>query len=158
MSPDPTDLPADPERPRVPRALYEGLQLTRRAQWSPESIRAWWSWCLARTDPAMVAGVAGVPVLFLGTPEMVAFVDTSQRLDVMVYALKDKAHRQKRWDQYCFDVMTPQLLLESLEGCVSAGTLSREDVSRLQDACLMSVNAKGRWKPLTPEASPRAKE
>lgn len=144
--------PDAPAPPRVPKALFEGLLATRMAAWTPEAIRSWWAWCLTRTDPASVATVAGTPVLFLTTPALAAFVATSQRLDAVVFGLKDQAHKRRRWEAYCRDALTPQLLLQSVEACCAAGALTREEASRLQEAYLVHVNAQGHWKPWVTQA------
>jgi putative hemolysin len=121
-------MAADDATPRVPRALFEGLQLTRRAIWSKEAIRAFWGGALAQT-----------------APEMIAFVERTKQLDAVVYALKDDAHRRRRWSRYCREDLTPRRLLEGLEACHATGSLSREVVAKIQTDYLEHVDANGQW-------------
>ena len=113
---------------RVPKSLFEGLLLTKRATWTKEVIRAWWSWHGTST-----------------VPEIVAFVSASRRLDDAVYALKDQAAVRRRWQKYCREDLHPQRILLGLERCVEAGTVDRATASRMQQEYLRHVNANGQW-------------
>jgi hypothetical protein len=93
---------------RVPKALFEGLLLTKQATWTKDVIRAWWSWHVAST-----------------VPEIVTFVNASRHLDYAVYALKDQAAVRRRWQKYCREDLHPQRILLGLERCVEAGRVDR---------------------------------